>query len=196
MTLETFTVQLSSAATVAALEEWLGCAPARGRAVYANGLDLPHGAPAVLLVQGWQQQGLVHLFRQRDPADPRRWQFLVERAGSGMPGAVVDLGQGGGSSCCPGHLGAPTAALHEARVGGVADDPQRAALLAVLRASGAECPSNRNLARQLGLGHGQRGRNRVQYLLTVLERTRAIELTNNGRNAPRGLRVLSTGENQ
>lgn len=186
---ETFTLVLASAAEPATLEAWLASAPPRGRAVYASGLDLPRAAPGVALVRRWQEAGLVELFRQRDPADQRRWQFLVEKAGVGVPGSPAQLGQQC-TGCCANDT--PTAALLEA--GDPRTARQKAELLALLRTCGTMCPSNREIARQLGLGSDQRARNRARYLLDLLVSAGAIRLSGNGTNQPRTLVVLAGGE--
>lgn len=173
---ESFTLVLTSVAPVNELEYWLAAAPAGHVVIYASGLDLPREAEAVKLVRGWAEAGLVHLTQGRDPDDRRRWQWRATRALGANP--------------------VPCKPARPAISPEIAE--QKAALLDLLRGAGRECPSNRALARALGLAGpdgsvGQRGRNRVAYLLDLLVKDGAIELARRGEGV-RSLMMGSKGE--
>lgn len=177
MTTESFSLVMSVAVDVDELRATFEAAAPRTPVLYAYGLDLPRQSAAVRQAAAWAAEGRGHLVQQRDEADRRRTQWLVIKAGIGAAqGMVVPSDRRRESSCCAGHVGA---------------ESERDRLLALLRAAGATCPSNREIARQLGLGNDQRARRRADYLLGQLVEAGAIELTNNGTNQPRGLRVVA-----
>lgn len=161
-----FTLHLATAAPVEVLEAWLAEARPRERAIYASGIDLPHDAPGVRLVRRWADQGLVTCVRQRHPQDRRCWHFMVERVGTGVPGAVEDFSD--------------TAPQVSQSVRARAD-----ALLAILRAvpRGQPMPSLTELADRLQLGRGNRGRQKVNHALGLLAKEGAVQVTTVG---PRG----------
>lgn len=160
--------ELGMAAAPEALRAWLAEAAPGNMAIYAIGLDLPREAEGVQLVRAWQAEGLVALVSRRDPADRRRTQWLVQRAGATSPAAK------------PGLLSLVTR-------------QQLAALLILLREGDKRrrpCPSNNKLARELDLGWGERGRARARYLIDLLVRDGAITVESRGRNLPRVVTIL------
>ena len=170
---ETFTLTLSMAASAEAVEAWFAAAAPGAREVYASGLDFPREAPVVALVRGWEAAGLVRLVSGRDPDDRRRTNWWVVKAGETPPVRPRGTAQ--------------------SRVRARELDRQKAALLALLAGLARRrraCPSNSALARELDLGPGPKGRARAQYLLRQLAAEGAIAIENNGRNAPRKVRVL------
>lgn len=168
---ETFVLQLATAATPEELAAWMADAAPRARAIYAQGADLPREAAGVKLVQGWIDSGLVVPLTQRDPRDARRFQFMVERTAerADRPG---------------------TTAFAEDRTIAA----QKAAVLAALTAAArvpAPCPSNADLARVLGLGRSERGRQRARYLVDRLREDGAIAVEYAGRFAGRVVTITS-----
>jgi hypothetical protein len=79
---ETFTMQLTAAASLEEIERWFAAARPGERAIYASGFTLPREAESVKRVGQWIEQGKVHPVQQRDPHDSRRWQWLVVKAGA------------------------------------------------------------------------------------------------------------------
>ncbi|XUU60666.1 hypothetical protein ACRAQ6_14070 [Erythrobacter sp. HA6-11] len=168
---DTFTLVLATSATVEDLQHWFDRAPAGDRAVYASGFDLPQSAPGVQLVRGWVAQKHAVTTQRRDPADGRKWQFMVQKLS-------------GAGAACP-----PRAA---ARV--TADRQKLARLLRWLRERAREdkdCPSNRQIAQKLNLGAGDRGRRRARVLLERLElEGKARVFLPDPEGAPRGPRAI------
>jgi hypothetical protein len=175
----TYTLVLSTSVAAADLQAWFDAAAPGAQAVYASGLDLPRDSGGVKLAAALGERKLAHLIQRRDPADRRRWQWIVQKAGGSIrPAAsLVECGETRQGSCC-------TRSPQTQR--------ELTALLEVLRKvanAALPCPSNTVLADMLDLAPGKAGRDRVQYLLGELKRARAIELTSHGRNAPRTIRV-------
>lgn len=148
---DSFTLTLPRfSALVPDLEAWLETADARAQVIYAAGVDAPRDSAAWALVQGWEAGGVVRLFSRRDPSDARRWQWLAQKVGVGVPGEPTDLSK---PSCCE------CAA-------------ERAVLDAVAAAAArkAPLPSYRRLAEAALLAHpASKGRHRARYLLGRLE---------------------------
>lgn len=170
---------LANAAAPETLAQWLASAAPRSRAVYATGADLPMDAAGVKLARRWAADGKVHLFRERDPANPAKFNFLIEKASSAAAPA------------------APVPAIARAAVHGRAvDRGQLHDLLALLRhcaERGKPCPSNADLARELGLPVGKRGNDAAQYLLTRLVREHSITVESRGTMLPRVVTILAAG---
>lgn len=167
---ETFSVALSIAVDPEQLAGAFEAAAPREAVIYAYGLDLPRAAAAVALARKWAAEGRGHLVQQRDPADRRRTRWMIVKAGIGvarppaMPLARDQVGQGAMLQCD--------------------------SLLRLLRAQAPTCPSDREIARQLGLGTDQPARRRAGYLLGLLVKQGAIALTNNGHGQLRTVAIV------
>jgi len=154
-----FSLTLSFAVPADELRAWLDGAEPGARTVYAHGIDLPRGSEAAVLVGQWVRDGRATTHQRRDPADARRWQFLVEarsrRAWSGPAGARV-------ADAAPGVV--PSREMKSLLV-----------LLVACATQGLVLPSNAALADQLGLA-GERGRMRAKYLLARAQRDGLIRV--------------------
>jgi hypothetical protein len=180
-----FTLQLASAASPGELRKWLAEAAPGERAEYARGPFLPRDTEGVRLATQWKDAGLVAMAQHRDPADGRRFLYLIEKSD---PGAVRAPAADGAAPLTPSAL-----PLESGRIDA---DRLQALLLAELRACAARseaCPSNAVLARRIGLPAKKRSRDRVQYLLARLIRARAIAVEYRGTCAPRVVTVLAGG---
>lgn len=166
-----FHLVLSFASPAAELEAWIDGAEPGHEVIYASGLLLPRAEQGVVLVTAWKDAGVVETFQRRDPADPRRWQFLCRK--TARPHA-------------PGPGGFPPVAARATR------HPDAAKVLTLLRAlaPGEPCPSNADIARQIGLARGEAGRSRAQYLIDQLSAEGAIAVERRGRCEPRTVRVM------
>src|SRR5690606_28254785 len=76
---ETFSLRLSLAVPAGELDAWFVSASDGHRAVYASGAVLPRDEEAVRLVTRWKEAGQAITLQRRDPADRRRFLFLVEK---------------------------------------------------------------------------------------------------------------------
>ncbi len=161
---------LTTYADPAAMAEGVEPAGAGHELIYATGPQLgDHAAKALALL--WQEQGLVAL-KQRRSSRPHCFDYLAERVGADAP--------------------APAPSASDGHVRG-----EMAALLRILRrcvVRGKACPSNAELAKELGLRRGQQGRRRAQYLVDRLTREKRISVTGCGRNAPRVVTILAAGK--
>ena len=192
-TSETFRLTLGMAAPVAELEAWMASAVPGEQAVYASGLDLPRDADGVVLARRWGREGRVTLVQRRDPGNARRWQWIMEKAGTitncpdDPPGTGALEGQPVSVSSS-----APTSSRQVGKR--VRDERDR--LLDLLRDCAVRrkaCPSNNALAAKLELGRGERGRARAKYLLGLLASDGAIAVESRGRNAPRVVTITAEG---
>lgn len=161
---------LTTYADPAAMAEWVEQAGAGHELIYATGPQLgDHAAKALAL--HWQEQGLVAL-KQRRSSRAHCFDYLAERVGAVAP--------------------APTTSASDGHVRG-----EMAALLRILRrcaVRGKVCPSNAELAKELGLRRGEASRRRSRYLLERLAQEKRISVTGCGRNAPRVVTILAAGK--
>ena len=161
---------LTTYADPAAMAVWVEQAGAGHELIYATGPQLgDHAAKALAL--RWQEQGLVAL-KQRRSSRAHCFDYLAERVGA--------------DALTP----APSASDGHVR-------GEMAALLRILRrcaVRGKACPSNAELAKELGLRRGEAGRRRSRYLLERLAQEKRISVTGCGRNAPRVVTILAAGK--
>lgn len=180
---ERFVLKLSTAAPAADLRAWFEDARPGEPVEYASGIALPREAEGVRLVTRWKDAGLVLTTQKRDPADGRRWLFLVQRTSiqnaDGPPSSV-------GAVDRPAQ-GAPAHAVDRATLN---------KLLSTLRSKaerGLPCPSNTDLAHELGLPRGSRGRMRAKYLMARLVTEKRIAVECRGTTLPRVVTILAAG---
>ena len=203
----TFALQLATAAEPSALQAWLTDASDGARVVYAAGIDLPREAAGVVLVSRWIDEGLVHPFRQRDPHDARRWQFLIERTsrrGPTAPGCLsTEKGRVSLSPCAPAspaESNAPGQGRRDtysrsAHCAATALE-QAEALLTLLRgraATGGVCPTFTETRDALGLASGRKGVRRAGYLFDRLSEQRRIAVRWDGPGKGRVVTILAKG---
>lgn len=194
---ERFVLQLATAAEPSALQAWLTDAADGARVVYACGLDLPREAAGVVLVSRWIDEGLVRPFRQRDPRDARRWQFLIERTSNGRVSLSPRAPASPAASNAPGQgrRGTYSRAGHCA----ASARDQSAALMSLLRgraAAGGACPTFAETVDLLGLPGGRRGLRRARYLFKLLADTRVIAVTWGGPGQRRVVTIVARGRAQ
>lgn len=171
-------VQAAPAKTILA---WLREAKAGQRFLYAEGADLPREAEAAELVLQLEEYGAVRPFCQRDPLDPGRWLFLIEK----RPGPVAGTPAGAGSGHSRAGSSPPPAPRRVTRA-------TLSRLMTLLRRAaerGDVCPSDAQLARTLKL----RRRDQAQYLLRCLAREGRITVERHGRTDRRIVTIIASG---
>lgn len=191
---ETFTLQLSSAVPAAELRAWFAAAAPGHEATYASGAVLPQAEPGVVLARELAAAGLARTHQKRDPADARRWLFVIVKASVG-PTAPLPEGQSPGGE----PPDAPARVSPCSRAGALPEDAGR--LLELLRdcaEQGRPCPTNGEAGRLLALEPEWqgKGRMRAQYLFALLARAGAIASENRGTCKPRVVTVLAEGRAQ
>jgi hypothetical protein len=150
---ETFSFALALVVPVAELEAWFESAAPHAKAIYATGFDLPRGEAAVQLVNRWVSAGEVRTFNRRDPLNPRRWQFLIER---------TDTEAARAQQVQPDLSAHQMIVLHRELVSAAA--------------SAQPCPSRTRLAEVVTGQTDDRARERVRWLMKRLEAEGKIAL--------------------
>ena len=162
-----FRLTLTTYADPAAMHDWVLRAQPGHEMIYASGPAIGDH-PAKRAARDLADRGLVELFQRRG-ARPHSFDYCARKIGqASMPVAPQ-----------PDHTRA-----------------QLSGLLRLLRRCAERhtpCPSNTELARELALPIGERGRRRARYLLQRLESERRIAVTGCGRNAPRVVTILAAG---
>lgn len=184
---ERFTLRLSSAVPAAELRAWFRTAKAGARTVYAEGLSLPQAEAGVALARELVAAGCAETHNMRDPADARRWLFVIVKKAALRDGA-----------CAPPQDERNLRQAQDERGEGLSADAAR--LLDLLRdvaERGGVCPSLAEMAVRLDLGRAERGRQRAAYLQRQLETGNRIAVTRRGTaQAPAVVRIDAPGRAQ
>lgn len=162
---------LTTYADPAAMAEWAKRARPGDEMIYASGPALGEHA-AASQARAMRDSGLVELFQRRS-GRPNCFDYCAQKLAQDAQRAAAPAAGG------PDHT--------RAQMKRLLDHLRR------LAERGAACPSNADLAAELGLRRGERGRQRARYLLDRLAAEHRITVRSQGRNAPRVVTITAKG---
>lgn len=175
-----FAMQLAFATPLGDLMQWFEHARPGERAVYASGFTLPREAASVKRARELQEAGSAHLVADRDPADPRRQIWLIEKRAA-PPASREGRGRHHAAA-------APRPDLTREQMRFVMRRLRDAA------AAGLECPSYAAIAKDLCLRPGSASRRRARYLLQRLEKEKKIAVEPGSATQPPVVTILMRGK--